>query len=204
MFGQSGPRTFALDGRSGACTIVRMPHLETNTLEAPEQPETQRVLELARLDLQLLAEHVFRGEQPGHTLQPTALLGELWLRLLGNDRVAFESPAAFRAWAATAMRHILVDHARRKRTLKRGGGRSKQPLHDIESLRGFDLVELDDALELLTQKHPRSAQVIEMRFFGGMDTEMIADRLGVTARTVRADWSMARAWLHRTLRPDQT
>jgi len=155
--------------------------------------------ERTRRDLHALAGQLLRGERADHTLQPTALLSEMWLRLLVQDGLEFETEAAFWAWASKTMRHILVDYARRRRAQKRGGGRRAGELPDVVGAVGIDLLELDDALKRLEREHPRSARVVEMRFFGGMTEVMIAQRLGVSDRTVRSDWSMARVWLHREL-----
>ena len=157
------------------------------------------LVEQVRDELHALAQQAFRGQAADHTLQPTALLSELWVRLLESDRFTFSCPAAFRAWAAKAMRNILIDHARRKCAIKRGGGRKPHRLDAGRCLASVDLVELDDSLQKLNLAHPRSAQVVEMRFFGGMSDSMIAQRLGVSERTVRSDWAMARAWLFREL-----
>ena len=157
------------------------------------------IAEQTRRDLHALAGQLLRGERANHTLQPTALLSEMWLRLLVQDGLEFETEAAFWAWASKTMRHILVDYARRRRAQKRGGGRRAGELPDVVGAVGVDLLELDDALKRLEQEHPRSARVAEMRFFGGMTEVMIAQRLGVSDRTVRSDWRMARVWLHRAL-----
>jgi RNA polymerase sigma factor (TIGR02999 family) len=159
-------------------------------LEAVVSPEA------AAEELHAIARQVFRGEAAGHTLQPTALLGELWVRLLRSETTVFESTAAFRAWAATAMRHILVDHARRRRAAKRGGEARFEPLGAVGVGGGLDIVQLSDAIDRLKDEHPRSARVVEMRFFGGMGDAMIAERLGVSTRTVRSDWRLARTWLY--------
>ncbi len=150
-------------------------------------------------DLAALARHLFAGERVDHTLQPTALVNELWLRLLADSTVQIRSRVEFLAWASRAMRHLLVDHARRKGAQKRGGGATHIPLADAPGRPGVDLLELDEALNLLEQRHARSARVVEMRFFGGMTDAEVAERLGVSDRTVRADWTLARAWLFRAL-----
>lgn len=163
-------------------------------------PSMQTNIEDLHHELSQLAAAMFSGERPGHTLQPTALVNELWLRLLADRSFEFRSRPDFLAWASVAIRHVLVDHARRRNALKRGGGSARHSVQfDIASMPGVDILELDDALHALERQHPRSARVVEMIYFGGMTHAEAAQRLGVTDRTIRADWSLARAWLYRTL-----
>lgn len=150
-------------------------------------------------ELQRIARHLFGSERADHTLQPTALVNELWVRLIQQGGIEVRSEAEFRAWAATAMRNILVDHARRKHAQKRGGESRRTLLIDVPNGPGIDILELHEALTRLEIHHERSARVVEMRFFGGLTQAETAARLGVTERTVRADWTMARAWLHQVL-----
>ncbi|MCA9311201.1 MAG: sigma-70 family RNA polymerase sigma factor [Phycisphaerales bacterium] len=160
-------------------------------------------LESVRSDLRALARMLLSRERLAHTLQPTALLNELWLYYLKVDRVVFNSEAEVLAWASRVLRHLLVDHARRRHALKRGGRMARLSLDDAAGRTHPDLLELNEALIRLEQRHPRSAQVVEMRYFGGMTDTEIAERLGVTDRTVRADWAAARAWLFSQLhRPE--
>lgn len=150
-------------------------------------------------ELGRIARHLFGSERADHTLQPTALVNELWLRVMRDGGVEVRSEVEFRAWAAKAMRNILVDHARAKRAQKRGGLASRVVLVDVPGRPGIDILGLHEALNRLETHHERSARVVEMRFFGGLTQAETAERLGVTERTVRADWKMARAWLHRLL-----
>ncbi|MEQ8745784.1 ECF-type sigma factor [Pyruvatibacter sp.] len=156
-----------------------------------------------RRQLHHIAEQHFRGERSGHTLQPTAIANEVWIRLLAQDELHFEHPAAFKAWASMAVRHILVDHARRKMAKKRGGDRTRVALTDQAAADDIDVLALNDALEALQDAHERSARVVEMRFFGGMTDAEIAAELGVSDRTVRNDWRFARGWLRDALAEDQ-
>lgn len=144
-------------------------------------------------------------ERPGHTLQPTALVHEAYLRLVDQKRVEWESRAHFLALAATTMRRILVSHARRKKAEKRGGGADLVTF--VEALDGaggsaaspVDLVALDGALTDLARHDPRQARIVELRFFGGLTIEETAQVVDVSIATVKLDWKMARAWLFREL-----
>ena len=148
-------------------------------------------------ELRVLAGVHFAGERAGHTLQPTAVVSELWIRLATGSKKHFDSEASFRAWASTVMRHLLIDHARKRRTLKRRVDRERT-LTDHEApggLDGVDLLALDEALRHLSASQPRLARVVEMRYFGGMTDAQIGTLLNVSDRTVRSDWALARAWL---------
>jgi RNA polymerase sigma factor (TIGR02999 family) len=154
---------------------------------------------LVEAELQRLARHYLRGERPGHTLQPTALVNEAYLRLLDWRKVSWHNRAHFMAIAANMMRRILVDHARRHRVLKRGGDMAKISMENRQlgsSERDPDLVALDEALTRLAGVDPRKSQVVELRFFGGLSVEEVAEYLKISARTVKREWSLAQAWLH--------
>ncbi len=152
-------------------------------------------------ELRRLAHHYMRAERTSHTLQTTALVHEAYLRLAGVDRMQFRDRAHFIAMAATMMRRILVDYARAHARDKRGGGISVTSLHDVAvgSRQDVDLVALDDALERLARFDPRQARIVELRFFGGLTIEETAEALGVSAKTVKRDWAIAKAWLHQEL-----
>lgn len=152
-------------------------------------------------ELHRLAAHQLRREAHGHTLQATALAHEAYLRLSGGDRANGKDQAHFCAIAARTMRQILVDHARRRRSAKRGGGLAHSPLDSfVMSVEDtVDLVELDIALETLRRLDAREANVVELRFFAGLTVPEIAHALGVSVATVERDWVTARAWLHREL-----
>ena len=154
------------------------------------------LLPMVYAELHSLAHSVFRTERPGHTLQPTALVHEAWMKLAGgiND---VQGRAQFFAIAATAMRQVLIDHARKHRAAKRGGGRPQVTLDDSHAALGgnFDLMAFEECLERLEQLSSRSANVVSLRVFGGMTVEEIAVILQVSTRTVDADWAMGRAWL---------
>lgn len=152
-------------------------------------------------ELRRLAEHYMRLEHADHTLQPTALVHEAYLRLVGSERQAFNNRVHFYGAAAQAMRRILVDHARRRRAQKRGDDPAMVSLESIGAgvdVR-HDLVALDEALTRLAAMAPRPAQVVELRFFGGLSIDETAAALGVAPATVKRHWAFARAWLHRSL-----
>ncbi len=155
-------------------------------------------------ELRAIAASFLRRERDDHTLQPTALVHEAYLRLIDNTVVADADRDRFLGFAARAMRQVLVDHARKVRAQKRGGDAWRRvTLHpDLASAAGgeVDLVELNDVLEKFERVDPRACRVVEMHFFAGMGFAEVAGVLGVTERTVLKDWSMARAWLGRELR----
>jgi RNA polymerase sigma-70 factor (ECF subfamily) len=157
-------------------------------------------------ELRLLARRYMRGERGNITLQTTALVNEAYLRLVDCDRMRFKDRAHFFAVSAQFMRRILVDHARR-RNLKRGADMQRISLEEVATIgpeRDAGLVRLDDALGALARFDPRKAQVIELRFFGGLSVEETAEVLNISAITVMRDWSTARAWLYRELNVERT
>ncbi len=155
---------------------------------------------LIERELRALARFHFAGERTDHTLQPTALISEAWIRLAAAEERRFANLTAFRAWASEVIRRILVDHARRKRAAKRGGGWQRQPMTvQVADGRWVGLLDLNDALASLARTNSRAARVVEMRFFGGMTEAETAGVLGVSERTARNDWAFARAWLHQRL-----
>ncbi len=158
-----------------------------------------RLLPMVYAELRRLARHYMRGEKSGQTIQATELVHEAYLRLVGQERMDWQGRTHFLAMAATSMRRILVDRARRKMAEKHGGGGEKIQLEEafvFSPQKSKDILALDDALKLLEEISPRQARVVEMRFFGGLEMEDIAKIEGVSLRTVKQDWSLARAWLH--------
>ena len=159
------------------------------------------VSELAPLvydELRRVAGRQMAGERRDHTLQPTALAHEALLRLLGRENTDWEDRTAFFRSAATVMRHILVNHARDRRRLKRGGHGAKVPLDDVVAAyeeRSLDLLALDEALEQLAGINPRQAELVVLRFFGGLGVGESADVLGISERSAKTDWGQARQWL---------
>jgi RNA polymerase sigma factor (TIGR02999 family) len=154
-------------------------------------------------ELRRLAGHYMNREQSDHTLQPTALVHEAYLRLAKSRNGGFNNRVHFYGAAAQAMRRILVDHARLRGADKRGRDAVVLNLADIDIAVDLDqdLVALDDALKRLTLIAPRPAQVVELRYFGGMTIEEVAELLDVAPVTVKRHWAFARAWLHRALNP---
>jgi RNA polymerase sigma factor (TIGR02999 family) len=161
------------------------------------------LMPLVHEELRRLAGHYMKGERSGHTLQATALVNEVYLRLIEIDRVQWQNRAHFFAIASRLMRRILVDAARSRGYQKRGGGVPTVSLDgtlDISQEPGADLVALDDALNTLSILDPRKGQVVEMRFFGGLTLDETAEVLHVSRETIKRDWKMAKLWLLRELR----
>jgi RNA polymerase sigma factor (TIGR02999 family) len=157
------------------------------------------LLPLVYDELRTLAAARLADEKPGHTLQPTALVHEAYVRLVGGGQaVEWDGRGHFFAAAAEAMRRILIEAARRKQSLKRGGGRRRLDLADVDPATGgpdFDLLALDDALGRLERKDPRKAALVKLRFFAGLTVEQAARALGVAPSTADEDWAYARSWL---------
>lgn len=167
----------------------------------------QALVQLLYPELRALANQYLSRERDNHTLQPTALVHEAWLRL-ADQHERWRDRGHAMAIAAMTMRRVLVDHARRRGRDRRGGGRLRIDLTHLQPQAegndpsdSVDLLALNDALERLAAQDARKARVVEMRFFGGLTSDDIAEELGVTDRTVRSDWAFARAWLHRELQP---
>ena len=161
-----------------------------------------RLLPIVYGELRRQAARQLRSERAGHTLQPTALVHEVYLRLAEPRRVPWQSRAEFFAAAAQAMRRILVDHARKRAAAKRAGDWTRVRLEDdvaIEGKQELDLLALDEAIDGLAALDARHARIVELRFFGGLSVAETAAVLHVSTATVKRDWSLARAWLHRRL-----
>jgi RNA polymerase sigma factor (TIGR02999 family) len=161
-----------------------------------------RLMPLVYDELRHLADHYLRRERADHTLQPTALVHEAYLKLIDQTRVDWQNRAHFFGVAAQLMRRILVDHARRHQASKRGGFRQKLTLDeavDYSRSRDVDLVKLDDALTALAKFDARQSRIVELRFFGGLTIEETAEAIGISPATVKVDWSMAKAWLRREI-----
>jgi RNA polymerase sigma factor (TIGR02999 family) len=156
-------------------------------------------------ELRLLAHRQLQHEPAGQTLSTTALVHEAYIRLIDQTRVQWSGRAHFMAIAATAMRRILIDRARRYASHKRGGGLQRVPLEAVQLAaedRADVLLALDAALEKLKQLNERQAQVVECRFFGGMTEEETAEALGIAVRTAKRDWAKARSWLYQEIYPE--
>lgn len=170
-----------------------------NAIGAGDKSAADQLMPLVYRELHGLAEGQFRRQPADHTLQPTALVHEAFLRLINQSDVKWKDRSHFFAVAATAMRQILTDHARRKNADKRGGDWRKVELHEGAAAASgdgeIDLIALDDALGRLEAMDARKHRVVELRFFGGLTVEEIAALLDVSITTVESDWRSARAWL---------
>ncbi len=156
-------------------------------------------------ELRRVAGGYFAGERPGHTLEPTALVNEVFMWLMEREQVEWENRNQFFGFAANLMRRILVDYARSHQRQKRGAGIAAASLDEALNLaesRDVDLLALDDALNELSQIDPEGSQVVEMSFFAGLSQDEIAEALKVSKMTVRRRWTAARLWLYRELRRD--
>lgn len=170
-------------------------------LQAGKEGAADALVPLVYDELHALAVHFMRRERDDHTLQPTVLVHDAYLRLMGQNRVSWQNRAHFFGIAAQAMRRILVDHARRSRAAKREGGERvtlDESVTDRDD-RSVDLIALDDALEKLAAALPRQARVVELRYFSGLDIEETAEVLGISPATVKRDWTFAKAFLQKEL-----
>jgi RNA polymerase sigma factor (TIGR02999 family) len=158
-------------------------------------------------ELRSLAKQQLRGERPGHTLQPTALVNEAYLRLITDQARDWRNRAHFIGVSVLVMKRILIDHARRKQALKRGGG-DEPPVAEEDEFLGLsyeqadELIALNVALDRLDEINPRQRQVVELRYFGGLSVEETAEVLKTSPITVKRDWAAARAWLRGQVRPE--
>jgi RNA polymerase sigma factor (TIGR02999 family) len=162
----------------------------------------ERLYPLIQPELHRLAHHYMRRERAGHTLQTTAILNEAYLRLVDNPTPRWQDRTHFVAAASRLMRRIMVDHARERRSLKRGGGALKVTLDEaalVSEARSDELLALDEALEGLAAQDARKSQIVELRYFGGLTVEETAEFLELSPRTVEREWTMAKAWLFRAL-----
>jgi RNA polymerase sigma-70 factor, ECF subfamily len=162
----------------------------------------EKLIPLVQPELHRLAHHYMSRERTGHTLQTTELLDEAYLRLVGDPKRDWQSRAHFVAAAAQLMRRIMVDHARERRSLKRGGGAQKIRLDEatpVVETRSEELLALDEALERLAGQDRRKSQIVELRYFGGLTITETAEFLKLSLRTVEREWTMAKAWLYRAL-----
>jgi RNA polymerase sigma factor (TIGR02999 family) len=170
-----------------------------NELRAGRPDAQDRLIRAVYDELRRTAGGLLRRERPGHTLQPSALVHEALVRFLAGDALTeFSDRRHLYAAAAQAMRQVLVDHARRRGATKRGGGRARVPLDQVLAAfdqQGLDVIELHQALDRLAQAHQRQAQVVTLRFFGGLSVPEVALTLEVSDTTVESDWRFARAWL---------
>jgi RNA polymerase sigma factor (TIGR02999 family) len=171
-------------------------------IEQGDAQASQRLLPLVYAELRRLAARKLKQEEPGQTLQATALVHEAYLRLVGQDEATnWKSRGHFLAAAAQAMRRILVDNARRKGSQKRGGGLARQPLDEVAAPQPHDeLLALDEALQTLAATDPVKARLVELRYFAGLTGEQAAEVLGISPATADRHWAFAKAWLRNEVR----
>jgi RNA polymerase sigma factor (TIGR02999 family) len=174
-----------------------------STIPRGETQASDQLLPLVYDELLRLAAQQLAREKPGLTLQPTDLVHEAYLRLVDTESIAcWDSRSHFFAAAAEAMRRILIEHARRIRALRRGGGRQRvefDPALLAAPERSEDLLALDEALDRLAIKHARKAELVKLRFFAGLTMDQAAETLGISVATAHRDWNYARAWLHQSV-----
>lgn len=173
-----------------------------NKISEGDQNAPEKLLEVVYEELRKLAYSYFKNENPSHTLQPTALVHEAYIRLIDWKNVSWENRAQFFSVAAKVMRNILIDHARQKKTEKHGGNFEKIVLDETISFsntREINLLDLDEALQELEQLNERQARIIELKFFTGLTNEETAKTLQVSEMTIKRDWNFAKTWLYRRL-----
>ena len=167
-------------------------------LEERKQDAAPRLFELLYDELRRMAQHHLRSERPDHTLQATALVHEAYLRLV-DARQPLRNRAQFFGLASSAMRRVLVDHARAKHAAKRPGLQQKVDLDEVPLISdepSYDIINLDRALDRLSQIDARQGHIVELRYFGGLTSEEAGEALGISTVTVQRDWAVAKAWLH--------
>jgi RNA polymerase sigma factor (TIGR02999 family) len=172
-----------------------------------DEAALDQLMPLVYAELRRMARRYMGTQNPGHTLQATALIHEAYVRLIGDSDKQWVNRAHFFGVAGSSMRHILVDHARALRTAKRGGPRSVLPLEDaavVSGERREQIIALDDALTDLAKLNPRQSRVIELRYFGGLSVEETAEAIHVSPETVMRDWRAAKAWLYKELAREQS
>ena len=176
-----------------------------NDLAGGNRPAAEQLFGLLYDAFRGLAARYLKAERAGHTLSPTALVHEAYLKLVDQSRVNWQGRTHFFAVGAQVMRRILVDHARGKGRVKRGGGRIRMQLDERLALspqRDEDILVVDEVLGKLANVDPRQAAIVELRFFGGLSVAEVAEVLGLSKRTIEGEWTVARAWLRRELSGD--
>ncbi len=173
-----------------------------NAIERGDAKATDELLPLVYEELRILAAQKLSHEPPGQTLQATALVHEAYIRLVGDESQSWDSRGHFFAAAAEAMRRILVEYTRRKRSLKQGGAKHRVEIDEADLAvddPSVDLIALDEALTRLAEKDAQLAELVKLRYFAGLGLEQVAQIQGITRRTATSHWAYARAWLHRIM-----
>jgi RNA polymerase sigma factor (TIGR02999 family) len=182
----------------------------TRILDRAQQGDpkaAEELLPLVYAELRKLAAHKMANEAPGQTLQPTALVHEAWLRLVGSEQKSWQNRAHFFGAAAEAMRRILIDAARRKRALRHGGGQERVDVQAVEIVAPSNderLLAVHEALDELAGQDPLQGEVVKLRFFVGLKNDEVAPILGLSEKTVRRYWTHAKAWLYERMRTSQS
>jgi RNA polymerase sigma factor (TIGR02999 family) len=174
-----------------------------NAIESGDTKAAGELLPLVYQELRRIAAHKMGGESAGHTLQATALVHEAWLRLVDSNEAGWQNRAHFFAAAAEAMRRILVEHARRKQSQKRGAGAGREELNEsvlVLTAPPDELLAVHEALNTLAAEDPQAAQLVKLRYFVGMTMDEAASALAIPKRTAESIWTYARVWLHREIR----
>jgi len=172
-----------------------------------DEAALHKLLPLVNAELRQLAKRYMRRENPGHTLQTSALVNEAYIRLIDQQQVRWQNRAHFFGIAAQLMRRILIDHARSHHYAKRGGGALRVSLDEtaaVTDARAAELLAVDEALEKLTAMDARKGRIVELRFFGGLTEEETAEVIGISSPTVQREWRAAKAWLHRMLTDEKS
>lgn len=183
--------------------MTENPADKATDLDPQVRAGTDDAVDVVYHELRALAAYHMAQERVGHTLQPTALVHEVYLRL-ATQRVGWQNRAHFMCIAAQQIRRVLVDHARAHNSRKRGGGMMRVTLSDlVAGDQEFDLLELNQAMERLADQSPQDCQIVELKYFAGLKEEEIAEVMEISVRTVRRRWAFARAWLFRELDPDE-
>ncbi len=175
-------------------------------IEAGDPAAAEQFLTLVYDELRRLAASELAGEAPGQTLQPTALVHEAWLNLVGHRNPSFKDRTHFFRASAEAMRHILIDRARRKKTVRHGGGYRRMDFEDFDMAcpsADDQVLAINEALDKLTAEHPVQAEVVKLRYFGGLTNAQVSDVLGVSVSTVKNYWAFSRAWLLSEIKCDE-
>lgn len=182
-----------MDCPPGAVTVL------LTRIKSGDQDALLELVPLVYSELRRLAGHFMREERPGHTLQPTALVHEAYLCLVGQDRANWQNRAQFMAIGARIMRRILLQHARRRHAIKRSAPESGAPPVISRSRRWEEILAVDEALSHLDKVAPQQARIAEMRYFGGLSVEEAAQALGISPRTAKREWAVAKGWLRAEL-----